>query len=609
MSPSAINLAGEKPAIPAAAELHQFVKVEFHRFKALGAFTLNLRHFNILVGPNNAGKSTVLAAFRILATALRKANVRGPEVVRGPLGDTFGYAIDLTATSVAEENIFHNYDDSEPAKVVFKLSNKNELMLYFPEKGACYLIASQDGRHPKTAASFRANFNCPIGFVPILGPVEHHENLFEKEAARRALFNYNAARNFRNIWYYYPDKFDEFRRILKETWPGMDINKPEVDFSHSKPRLCMFCPEDRIPREIFWAGFGFQVWCQMLTHLVQSSEKSLFLIDEPDIYLHSDLQRQLLSLLRNLGPDILIATHSTEIITEAEPDDIVLVNKKRQHARRINNPSQLAEVFSSLGSNLNPILTQLAKTRKVIFVEGKDFQILGKFAHRLGIQSAGNRSNFAVVPIEGFNPERVKNLKLGMETTIGGKIKSFLILDRDYRSDKERESITKQCEVFCDHVVIHERKEIENYLLIHSALDRTIIRRIEDYTKRTGADKEKPDSAEALLAEYSISVYSYVIAQHLARRRAFELRNPTGIDEGTFNEETLNSFNQRWELERRSLEMISGKEALSHLNKKLQEKIGISITPTSIIEAMPLSDVPEEMKNLVRMIGDFADGK
>ena len=29
-----------------------------------------------------------------------------------------------------------------------------------------------------------------------------------------------------------------------------------------------------------------------------------------------------------------------------------------------------------LGSNLNPILTQLAKTKRVLFVEGKDFQIL-----------------------------------------------------------------------------------------------------------------------------------------------------------------------------------------------------------------------------------------
>ena len=46
----------------------------------------------------------------------------------------------------------------------------------------------------------------------------------------------------------------------------MDVKKPEVSTSYGKPRLHMFCPEERIDREIFWAGFGFQVWCQMLTH-------------------------------------------------------------------------------------------------------------------------------------------------------------------------------------------------------------------------------------------------------------------------------------------------------------------------------------------------------
>src|SRR5271166_1608601 len=135
----------------------------------------------------------------------------------------------------------------------------------------------------------------------------------------------------------------------------MEIERPEIDTSHGTPRLHMFCPEKRIPRELFWSGFGFQVWCQMLTHLIQSTDVSLFLIDEPDIYLHAELQRQLLGLLRNLGPDILIATHSTEIVSEADTDDTVLINKKRRSAQRIKDPSQLREVFTVLGSKLNPV--------------------------------------------------------------------------------------------------------------------------------------------------------------------------------------------------------------------------------------------------------------
>jgi len=68
-------------------KLHQFAKVDFRRFKAFRAFSLQLRHFNILVGPNNAGKSTILAAFRILAAALRPRFERG-----GLAGPTTGLA-------------------------------------------------------------------------------------------------------------------------------------------------------------------------------------------------------------------------------------------------------------------------------------------------------------------------------------------------------------------------------------------------------------------------------------------------------------------------------------------------------------------------------------
>jgi hypothetical protein len=588
------------------SETHHFVRVDFHRFKAFERFSLHLRHFNILVGPNNSGKSTVLASFRVLAAALRKAGSRKPEIVHGPMGDTFGYDIDLTGVSVAEENIFFNYDESEPASVRFKLSNGNKLQLYFPERNVCNLIAETSGPPPKSPSPFRKQFNCPIGFVPILGPVDHFEQLYLEETARRALFNYTASRNFRNIWHHYPERFDEFQTILRETWPGMDIERPKVDFSHEKPRLHMFCPEERIPREIFWAGFGFQVWCQMLTHLVQSADKSLFLIDEPDIYLHADLQRQLLGLLRNLGPDILIATHSTEIITEAEADDIVLISKKRKSARRIRHPSELSEVFAVLGSNLNPILTQLAKTLRALFVEGNDFQILSRFARKLGFTEVGNRSEFAVIPVEGFNPERIRNLKKGMETTLGGKISTAAVLDRDYRSDAECAAITSACEEFCDVIQIHGRKEIENFLLLPNIIDKAATKKVEDSAKRSGQALSFTSCAMEILDSIADEKKTYVTSQYLAKRRHFEKSISPGTDEATANEAALGEFETRWNEECTRFDMIPGKDALSSLNQELQGQYGVSVTPTSIIDAMRRTDVPEEMKLLIKQLNVFA---
>jgi len=310
-----------------------------------------------------------------------------------------------------------------------------------------------------------------------------------------------------------------------------------------------------------------------------------------------------------MGPDILIATHSTEIITEAETDDIVLVNKQRRTAQRIHNPSQLEEVFKILGSNLNPILTQLAKTRKAVFVEGKDFQILGKFARKLGYANVGSRSNFAVVPIEGFNPERIRSLKIGMETTLGTKIMAAAVLDKDYRCDNERISITNECKSFCSNVTIHKRKEIENFLLVPSAIDRASARKVADQAKRTGVAIEYHVKSAELLADFALKKKSYVTAQYLAERKRFERVNPPSLHEATINEAALNEFENSWKNQDSRLEVIPGKEALSVLNQRLQETYGVSITPTAIVDAMTADEVPSEMKKLIQELSQFASTK
>ncbi len=244
----------------------RFTTIEFRRFKAFEIFRLDLRNFNVLVGPNNAGKSTIIAAFRILSEAMRRATSRKAELFQGPTGRIYGHAVDLRSAFIAEENLFFDYRDDEPAYIKFTLASQNTLTLYFPETGTCYLIPDAQGKSCITPSAFKANFRCKIGFAPILSPVDHKERLYQAEAARLALLNYEASRNFRNIWHHFPERFEEFRSLVESTWPGMSVERPEIERVEDKACLFMYCPEKRRPREIFWSGFGFQIWCQMLTH-------------------------------------------------------------------------------------------------------------------------------------------------------------------------------------------------------------------------------------------------------------------------------------------------------------------------------------------------------
>lgn len=383
----------------------------------------------------------------------------------------------------------------------------------------------------------------------------------------------------------------------------MDIKKPEADYTHEKPLLHMFCPEERIPREIFWAGFGFQVWCQMLTFIVKNKNVSLFLIDEPDIYLHSDLQRQLLTILKDLGPDILIATHSTEIITEADPDDILLINKRARSARRLKDPSQLKAIFGSLGSNLNPIMTQLAKTKRALFVEGQDFQILSQYARLAGLNETANRSDFAVIPAEGFNPQKVKYYLQGIEVTLGHPVASAVLFDRDYRAAEECKAIQEKLGASSVFVHILERKELENYLLEPLILKRAIEKRLANAKskKREVFD----DEVRKWLMELTEEMKPDVFGQLSSRQWKVIKAEQEGIDDATINKQLMANFEEAWKDQNARLRMVPGKKLFAKLNARLAEKYGIHLTPSFVITSHKKSDIPAEILSLLTEIEQF----
>lgn len=586
--------------------MNQITSIRYKNYKSFKQFSVSLKEFNILVGPNNAGKSTVIGSLKILAEGIRKAKSKKPINITDPNGvQILGYEIDLNLVPVATENVFHNYDDSEPAVIRFRLSDNSHLQVFFPSRGLCYMNYDSPNTIIRAPKDFKEKVGVEIGYVPILGPVEHEEKLYQREAARLALLTHRASRNFRNIWFHYPDDFEEFRSLIKSTWLGMDIEPPEPDYSPKHPVLNMFCPEERIPREIYWAGFGFQVWCQMLTYIIKNKNASLFLIDEPDIYLHSDLQRQLLGILKSLGPDIIIATHSTELISEAEINDILIVNNKNKSASRIKDLSQLREIFNVLGSNLNPVLTQIAKTKRILFVEGKDFLVFSKFARILGFEHVANRSDFAVVPIEGFNPTRLRAFKSGIEKTIGNKVVSAVIFDRDYRSDDEIKSELQDLQKGNLFSHIHKRKEIENFLLIPSAIEKAIQKRLKERNLRTGESEKYTEKIENILTSISDQFKNKIQAQLQSHRIKYEKSLNPKHDESTIIETILNEFEIMWSSLEERLNIIHGKDFLSSINSYLQNKYKISITNSHIISCISKELVPKEIKDLILKIEKF----
>jgi len=181
-----------------------FRRVEFQNFKGLANFSLTLKGINVLTGPNNAGKSTLLDGFRALSGAYRYASRFLPNRVFDSSGREYrGYKIPSTYLPITVTNIQTDYNNDD-SLVTFHLENGRKLILLFDRDQYCRLLLDQDSPHISTTYQFRKTFPVNLSIVPTLGPLEEEEELLSDEYVTRWGTSRRSHRMLRNIWFRKP---------------------------------------------------------------------------------------------------------------------------------------------------------------------------------------------------------------------------------------------------------------------------------------------------------------------------------------------------------------------------------------------------------------------
>lgn len=182
-----------------------FTSIKFVNFKAFDNFSVSLKRMNILVGPNNSGKSTIISAFRILEVGLKQAFSKKAVQIPSHRGShTYGHSLSVEHIPVAIENVHTNYQ-SKDSRIEFRISNGNKFFLYFPVDGGCFISWETKGKDIRTPGLLRKAFPFQIQVIPVLGPLEHDELLRVEETVKRSLNTHRASRHFRNFWYHFPE--------------------------------------------------------------------------------------------------------------------------------------------------------------------------------------------------------------------------------------------------------------------------------------------------------------------------------------------------------------------------------------------------------------------
>jgi hypothetical protein len=141
-------------------------------------------------------------------------------------------------------------------------------------------------------------------------------------------------------------------------------------------------------RDLMVEGSGFLQWLSVYA-LAVNPTVDVLLLDEPDAHLHTSLQDHLVEELELLasrtGKQILIATHSSEILRQARPASIFEV-RGTQGGRYLRQNEQKVPLLAGLGSDYAPRVDRARRTRRLLFIEGSsDAAILRDLAGKLQV--------------------------------------------------------------------------------------------------------------------------------------------------------------------------------------------------------------------------------
>ena len=577
-------------------------RLDLVNFKAFEQYRIDFRGDAFLVGPNNAGKSTILAALRAgafmirIASRLRADDRATVDSISRPIWRFSGDAVRLV-----DENLRHEFRPAE-----------SRLTMHFESGAVLQAVWPEDPEVASPAGFFSVRRNDvgisrpsevreylpAIGVVPVLAPVDNQERLLSPDHVQSNLDGRLASRHLRNQLKQLADedsqhdsfsnRLAEFRAFARPWLPELELKGLELSYGEpASVDLYYIEPGSRTEKEIFWAGDGMQIWLQILLHVFRHRSRAVILLDEPDVFLHADLQRRLVDLLESLSAQTITATHSSEVLAEAAESSVIWVSKDRKRAVRSPRPDVLYELTATLGTAFNLRVARALKARAVLFVEGQDARLLRELGKRLGLDRLATDGSLTVITLQGFTHwDLVEPFQWLMQELLGGAVQGYVVLDRDFRTEEEIETIEQRLRSIGLGAHVWRRKEIENYLLQPEALSRL-----------SGAPREWIDHQLGACVQ---DLYDDVHAQ-IAFEAEQQLQGQ-GLAPPTLRKRGKAAADARLEDEATRDHACGGKQLLSALNGRLQDAGYKAVTDRRLARNLRRVEIPEEMREVLSAV-------
>src|SRR5262249_23268922 len=209
------------------------------------------------------------------------------------------------------------------------------------------------------------------------------------------------SRHFRNQLRVFSDRVARFKAIVEDTWPGVQVRELRAPKWLPGEPLSLMIRDDDFVAEVGSMGHGLQMWLQTMWFLARVQGAACVILDEPDVYMHPDLQRRLIRYLKKRHEQVIVATHSVEMMADVDPDDVLVVDRKRNNSGFASDAASVQRLVEHIGSVHNLQLAKLWNARRCLLLEGRDIKLLG-VVHRTLLPEAESLETIPHVELGGW---------------------------------------------------------------------------------------------------------------------------------------------------------------------------------------------------------------
>lgn len=505
-------------------------KIKLQKFKKVKNKTFDLKTtgISIVAGANNSGKSTILQALAVweFCKTIIMLEKGKSSLLPGSNSQGVGLSVD-DFLPLAVPSLKHLWTNLKTQKETTDVDGYTlRICCYWDRSDAseCYLefglSLANDRLFVKTTASniLKSDDIPVVAYLPTFGGVVERESRLSRADRSKQIGKGLAGSVLRNMLLDMHLENQRKRISLKGTKSkisGNDLTslrntdpwelllqtlreifsceievQPFNELYHNYIRVDQFKGEfknnrfTKYPnynkRDIMVEGSGFLQWLSVYS-LVLDNSIDVIVLDEPDAHLHSSLQLTLLNRLQEIAEkqnkQVLIATHSTEIIRNTKAESILHI--RSSGAQYLKEDQQKIGLLEGLGSEYSPKLNQLQKCKKVFFVENQsDATFLKYWGETLDFTLFEN----VVIWETTYSAKERKQLFLELKKEIPDLV-GISLRDRDDESYNSVDDtlIDKSQTVISDlYFVKWRRRYIENYLFCPHAIARLVRKPVDD---------------------------------------------------------------------------------------------------------------------------------